>query len=89
MKIVLSKWVCALMMAGLLIAALSASAHAETIYPFCKLGGGELGTGAGACYFSSFEQCRIASAGYGICQANPAYVSPAAAPVTRRRATRG
>ena len=69
---------------GITLAALSAPARAEIIYPFCKLGGGELGTGAGACYFSSFEQCRIASAGYGICQANPAYVAPAAQRRTKR-----
>ena len=67
------------------LVATSAPSHAETIYPFCKLGGGELGTGAGACYFSSFEQCRIASAGYGICQANPAYVAPAAVPARRTK----
>jgi Protein of unknown function (DUF3551) len=89
MKIVVSGLACAVLLLGFVLAALNAPAHAETIYPFCKLGGGELGTGAGACYFSSFEQCRIASAGYGICQANPAYVAPAPVPAAPRRAKRG
>jgi hypothetical protein len=88
MNINLSKLARAAMPLVFVVAAISTPARAETIYPFCKLGGGELGTGAGACYFSSFEQCRIASAGYGICQANPAYVAPAAAPAVTRRARR-
>ncbi len=89
MKSIGSELICAAAL-GIAMAAFSAPAHAETIYPFCKLGGGELGTGAGACYFSSFEQCRIASAGFGICQANPAYVAPAATPPAgTRRAKRG
>lgn len=88
MKSICPKLICAAAL-GITMATFSAPAHAETIYPFCKLGGGELGTGAGACYFSSFEQCRIASAGFGICQANPAYVPPvAAAPAAPRRARR-
>ncbi len=87
MKSICSKLICAAAL-GIAMAAPSVPAHAETIYPFCKLGGGELGTGAGACWFSSFEQCRIASAGFGICQANPAYVAPAAPPAAPRRAKR-
>jgi len=71
---------------GLLLFASSMPSRAEITYPFCKLGGGDLGTGSGYCNFSSFEQCRQASAGYGICQANPAYVPPA--PVSARRLKR-
>ena len=73
---------------GPLLLASSTPSRAEITYPFCKLGGGDLGTGSGYCNFSSFEQCRIASAGYGICQANPAYVPPAAPPAGPRRAKR-
>lgn len=89
MKIVLSRWACALMMAGLLIAASRTLAHAEILYPFCKVGGGDVGTGVGSCNYTSLEQCRVSSAGYGMCLANPAYVAPAATPATQHRAKRG
>jgi hypothetical protein len=71
---------------GLVMAlASSAPASAETIFPWCKLSVGDLGTGAGACYFATFEQCRVASAGFGTCSANPAYVPPTATTAPAQR----
>ena len=61
---------------------------ADTIFPWCK-SVADLGTGAGACYFSTFEQCRVATAGFGTCSANPAYVPPATTAPLQRRAKRG
>jgi hypothetical protein len=75
--------------AGLVAHAASAPASAETIFPWCKYGVGDLGTGAGACYFSSFEQCRTSVAGFGTCGANPAYVPPATPAPSQRRAKQG
>jgi hypothetical protein len=73
---------------GLFLVASIAPTHAEITYPFCKVGGGDVGTGVGSCNYTSLEQCKISSAGYGMCFANPAYVAPAAAPAARRRAKR-
>jgi hypothetical protein len=87
MKTGLSKLLYALGTLGLLAASATPS-PAETIYPFCKVGGGDVGIGIGYCNYATFEQCRISSAGYGMCTANPAYVAPAAAPVAQRRAKR-
>ena len=64
---------------GLFLVASIAPSRAEILYPFCKVGGGDVGTGVGSCNYTSLEQCRISSAGYGMCFANPAYVAPAAA----------
>jgi hypothetical protein len=73
---------------GLLIVGSTRSSNAEITYPFCKVGGGDIGTGVGSCNYTSLEQCRISSAGYGMCFANPAYVAPAAAPAGLRRPKR-
>jgi len=89
MTIDVLKLVCALAALGVPLAASTAPSRAETTYPFCKIGGGDVGIGIGYCNFSSFEQCRIASAGYGMCFANPAYVAPAATPAAQRRGKRG
>jgi hypothetical protein len=89
MKINLPKFVRAALSLGAIMVASTASARAEIIYPFCKVGGGDVGTGVGSCNYASLEQCRVSSAGYGMCFANPAYVPPtAAAPATQRRAKR-
>lgn len=73
-----------------LILASAPPAAADTIFPFCRSGGGDVGIGTGACYFSTFEQCRTSLAGFGTCFANPAYVPPAPATApTQRRAKRG
>ena len=85
----LSKLPRAAALLGFIIAASTASSRAETIYPFCRLGGGDIGTGVGACNYASFEQCRQASAGYGMCTANPAYVAPGTPAMPQRRAKRG
>jgi hypothetical protein len=69
-----------------LLAASASPSRAEITYPFCKVGGGDVGIGIGSCNYTSLEQCRISSAGYGMCFANPAYVAPAAAPAAQRRA---
>jgi hypothetical protein len=89
MKHIFSKFARALVTLGPLVAATGTPLRAEIIYPFCKVGGGDVGTGVGYCNYASFEQCRISSAGYGMCVANPAYVPPAAAPAMRWRAKRG
>jgi hypothetical protein len=82
-----SKLLCALGTLGLLAASTTPS-NAEIVFPFCKVGGGDVGIGVGSCNYTSFEQCRISSAGYGMCTANPAYVAPAAAPAAQRRVKR-
>jgi hypothetical protein len=74
---------------GLLLGVWIVPACAEIDYPFCKTGGGDVGIGIGTCKFTSLEQCRQSSAGYGMCYANPAFVAPAAAPAVTRRARRG
>ena len=86
MKARVSKLLCSFAALGLL-ATSAAPARAEITYPFCKVGGGDVGTGVGSCNYTSLEQCRISSAGYGMCTANPAYVAPA--PAAQRRAKRG
>jgi len=70
---------------GLLAAS---AATAETVFPFCRSGGGDVGSGVGACKYASFEQCRVSSAGFGTCSANPAYVPSTAPPAAERRARR-
>ncbi len=69
---------------AVMIAAICTPSRAEITYPFCKIGGGDVGTGVGSCNYTSLEQCRISSAGFGICQANPAYVPSTAASAARR-----
>ena len=81
------KLFCALAALGLLAASAPPS-RAETIFQYCKVGGGDVGIGVGYCNFTSFEQCRIASACYGMCTVTPAYVAPAAAPAAQRWAKR-
>jgi uncharacterized protein DUF3551 len=83
MKIVLSKLAHAVVPLGLLLGVWIVPARAEIDYPFCKTGGGDVGLGIGTCKFTSLEQCRQSSAGYGMCYANQAYVAPAA-PAARR-----
>jgi Protein of unknown function (DUF3551) len=87
MKINVSKLLRIAVPLGFVIAASASPGHAETIYPFCKVGGGDLSNGV--CNYSSFEQCRVSSAGYGMCNANPAYVAPTATLPAQRRAKRG
>jgi len=77
----------ALTLAAALYAAPFASA-AET-YPWCMIY--QDMTGATACYYTSYEQCRVSAAGGngGICLQNPAYrepqrSAPGSAPKTRR-----
>ena len=69
----------------------SEPASADTIFPWCRSGGGDVGIGTGACYFSTFDQCRTSLAGFGTCFTNPAYVptTPANAPTAQRHARRG
>ena len=81
------KLLCSLAALGLL-AASATQLRADTIFPYCKVGGGDVGIGIGYCNFTSFEQCRIASAGYGMCTVNPAYVAPVAPAAGQRRAKR-
>jgi len=81
------KLLCALAALGLL--AISATpSRAEILYPYCKSGGGDVGIGIGSCNYTSLEQCKISSAGYGMCFPNPAWVAPAATTVAQRRAKR-
>ncbi|HSQ04135.1 MAG TPA: DUF3551 domain-containing protein [Burkholderiales bacterium] len=87
MKNIVSKLVCAALSLGLLAIAMNVPSRGEIIHPFCKVGGGDLSNPV--CNYSSFEQCREASAGYGMCTVNPAYVPPAATPAAQRRAKRG
>ena len=82
----LSKLSGALLLPGImLVAASTTPARAEIDYPFCKTGGGDVGIGSGSCKFTSLEQCRESSAGFGMCYANSAYVPPTG----QRRAKRG
>ena len=87
MNIVVAKLACALLLLGLIVVASITPVRAEIDYPFCKTGGGDIGIGVGTCKFTSLEQCRQSSAGFGMCYANQNYVSPAAA--AQRRSTRG
>ncbi len=86
MKNMLAKLMAALVPLGFILVASIAPSRAEIIYPFCKVGGGDLSNPV--CNYSSFEQCRVSSAGYGMCNANPAYVPPAATPAVQRRTRR-
>jgi hypothetical protein len=83
MKSVCSRLACALVPLGFLLVVSTMPSRAEIDYPFCKTGGGDVGLGIGTCKFTSLEQCRQSSAGYGMCYANQAYVAPAA-PAARR-----
>ena len=87
MKVDSLKLFCLLAALGLLTAS-AAPSRAEILYPYCKSGGGDVGIGIGSCNYTSLEQCKISSAGYGMCFPNPAYVAPAATPVVQRRAKR-
>jgi hypothetical protein len=77
--------------AGVLVLAGSA-AQAET-YPYCAEGrGGNYGSGASNCSFTSFAQCEATARGNGEwCHVNPAYSEReynAPQPTHRRRARR-
>ena len=87
MKNSLAKLMPVVVLLSLLVAASTTPSRAEIDYPFCKTGGGDVGLGIGSCKFTSLQQCRDSSAGYGMCYANPAYVAPATA--AQRRARRG
>ncbi len=88
MTAILLKLTRAALSLGIIMVASVAPSRAEIIYPFCKVGGGDVGTGVGSCNYASLEQCRVSSAGYGMCFANPAFVAPAATPATQHRAKR-
>ncbi len=64
--------------------ALAAAAH-----PWCMIY--QDMTGATACYFDSYEQCRLSAAGGngGICLQNPAYRAPARPEPPATRKARG
>lgn len=87
MKNVVSKLVCAALSVGLLTIAMNMPSRGEIVYPFCRVGGGDLSNPV--CNYASLEQCRETSAGYGMCTANPAYVPPTATPAVQRRTRRG
>ena len=55
----------------------AASALAADIHPWCMIY--QDMSGATACYYDSYDQCRIGAAGGngGICLQNPAYRAPA------------
>ncbi len=52
-------------------------AQAASPYPWCMIY--QDMTGATACYYDSYDQCRVSAAGGngGICLQNPAYRAPA------------
>jgi len=84
MKIVFTKQTCVLLPLGFILAATTVPSRADIDYPFCKTGGGDVGIGSGSCKFTSLEQCRESSAGYGMCYANPTYAAPGAQTAQRR-----
>jgi len=89
MNIVFAKSARALLLLPcVMVVAATAPSRGEILYPYCKVGGGDVGTGVGSCNYTSLEQCKLSSAGYGMCFANPAYMPPAAATAQQRRAKR-
>ena len=70
------------------LAALTPGSHAQ-YYPWCMIY--QDMTGATACYYASYDQCRATAAGGngGICLQNPAFREPAQpAPGSPRKARR-
>jgi hypothetical protein len=67
--------------------AASAPARADVLYPWCAVyGGGDRGTSATVCSFTSFAQCQATVRGVGgFCQQNPAYPDFRADQPRRRR----
>ena len=80
----------ALALAVALFAVPSAAAAPDT-YPWCMIY--QDMTGATACYYASYDQCRASAAGGngGLCLQNPAYrepQQPAPGPARKTRRTR-
>ncbi|MBN8956314.1 MAG: DUF3551 domain-containing protein [Rhizobiales bacterium] len=81
-------------LAAAVLVLVGSAAQAET-YPYCSEGrGGNYGSGAANCSFTSFAQCEATARGNGEwCHVNPAYVESryedeAPQPTHRRRARR-
>jgi hypothetical protein len=57
--------------------ATATSASRAQYYPWCMIY--QDMTGATACYYDSYDQCRVSAAGGngGVCLQNPAYRAPA------------
>ena len=64
------------------------TALAAETHPWCMIY--QDMSGATACYYDSYDQCRVGAAGGngGICLQNPAYRAPAAPPPGATRRTR-